>query len=137
MCIAFDQTTPSQIVFQVLGGDPVKAAHPALKAAVVSIDVLDVKYPADNPHATPDIDGAMGDTGRSGKDGIDAGAVCTEDRVAVDQRFEFLANMNGIQNRELKVGSLATAVAYDQHRNLFGVDAALVGNSATMTRRTR
>ena len=127
MCIAFDQTTPSQIVFQVLGGDPVKAAHPALKAAVVSIDVLDVKDAIEDAWAMLNVKRPVGDSGGTGEGGINAGAVGAQNGFLIEQRLECRDHVCRIELFQFEVSGLSAAVAHHEHRNLFGAEAALAG----------
>ena len=64
-----------------------EAAHPAFQAAVVGIDVLDVESALDNASALADVDLAMRDADGSGEHRIDPRAVCTQNRILLDERL--------------------------------------------------
>lgn len=58
---AFQPSAPTQIIFQVLGRDPMKASHLLFESTVVCVDVLDVVNPSNNQNSGRQVDRPMGD----------------------------------------------------------------------------
>ena len=110
-----------------------KAAYPAFEPTVVGIDVLDVEDAVDDMWVMLDIERLVDNPGGSGKGGINASAVGTQNRRLIDQRSEYSDDVCCIEFFQCEVSGLPTAVAYHEYRNLLGTEAALAGNAAPVT----
>jgi hypothetical protein len=94
--VSLEHPSPSQIVFQMLGGDTMEAAHPAFQAAVVAIDVLDVQSALDDASALADVDLAMRDADNSGEHCIDSRTFSTRNCILCDKRLQYGNDMRRI-----------------------------------------
>ena len=116
---AFQASAPPEIVGEILGRNAAEAGHPALEAAVVGIDVLDVEGVIDDPNPRAEIDGLLGDMGLGGEGTVDRGTVGTQHGIGVEDRGEHGAYALGGGLRKHRIGGVAATVTHDQYRDLF------------------
>lgn len=56
---SLNQTSPAEVVGDIVGGNAVEATHPRLKSTVAGIDVFHVINPGNAAYPGGKIDGAM------------------------------------------------------------------------------
>lgn len=117
---------PAEIVGQVLGGNAPETEHPALQAAVVSVDILDVVDLAltlllgVGRHAT------QFDTSSLGKRAVGTSVVRTQHCIRCQCRHQDRANVLGrARGQDHRQGLPGGPVASDQHGDLLTGQAAL------------
>jgi hypothetical protein len=86
---------PTQIIFQILGRDPMKFFHPLLESAVVGINVLDMVNSINDPNASREIDGAVNNAEAMRHRSVDGSSITTENGIfgtAVKNAHHLVAN---------------------------------------------
>jgi hypothetical protein len=121
--ITLQHAPPSQVVLQVLGGNPMKASHPLLEAAVVGVDVLNVERPIDDPNALLDIDGSMGQAKGACHRLIHPRAIGAKNGILIHQGAQHGRDVGRVDTFEPKVSRLSAALAYHQDSNMLPVRA--------------
>ena len=137
VAIAFEETTPAQVVVEILGGDAVEAAQPGFQATVVGIDVLDVEDAFEHPNALLYVQRSVRYAGHAGEGFVGVGPVRAKNRIGIDQRPEHGDDMRCIEPLQAKVGRLAAAIPNHQDGNLVGAGASCPSDTAASASRPR
>ena len=140
VAVTLDHTAPAEVARLVLRGDVLEAHHPALEAALVGVDVLDV-IAADGPLTLAGNERHLGDAGLGREHLIRPIAVGDEHGVLGHDGLEVRTDRFRTAVNEHRVGGLAMTVADDQNgivlvggKSWFlGLSAAFPGRPANTT----
>jgi hypothetical protein len=76
-----EPSMPTQIIFQILGRDPMKSFHPLFEPAVVGINVLDMVNTINDSNASREIDGAVNNAEAMRHRSVDGSTITTKNGI--------------------------------------------------------
>jgi hypothetical protein len=117
---------------EVSGRDAMETAHPTFQAAVIRIDVLNMKSACVDTLSGLGMYHPMGDATAASEGGVHAGTVRAEDRRPVDHWCEGFLDMLGIELAQQKIGRVAFSIAHHHHGNLFGACVSCLANATAL-----
>ena len=125
--VSLNQSSPAQIIAQVAGGHAVKAAHPLLESAIVSIDVLDMIDTGDDTLTGGQIDRAVGNPHFFGNSRQRLFSVSAQNDIGRQKRLEHRPDAGLVGLPQDEVGRVPGAIPADQYGGLFFRQPALAG----------
>ncbi len=118
VAFAFEHATPAEVAWEIFCSHAVEPAHPGFQAAVVGVDVLNMKD-APAAFAVAGAERHMAKAIFGGERGIGTRAVADKHGILGDNRREDPVELGDLEAFEHAIGRGARAVAQHQHRNLF------------------
>ena len=116
MAHAVDHAPPSEVVFEVAGRDAVEAAHPALEAADVGVDVLDV-IAAVRVFAFAGDELDVEEPAGVGELAVGGATIADEQRILGNDRLQHACYCGALQIGEHRIRRRAVTIAHDEHRS--------------------
>ena len=132
--LLFKQPAPAEVVWQVFGGDAVKAKHPLLQPRVVGIDVLDMEDVLLDPDTCGEVDGFVGDVSGFGHGPIRGRSIGTKNALGREKLQEQTTERLLVGPGQHGIEMFALPILHHKGRNLLVRQSAFLGVPAAMPR---
>jgi len=133
----FESAAPSEIVWQVLGGDAVEAVEPLFEAAVVGVDVVDVQMGRFRGWLSWREHRVERNPGSAGEGGDWPAAVADQMVVLCDDAGKRSSYGSTVDLRQDRVEGRALPIAGDENGNIVLIGPRMPGLAASFARRAR
>ena len=130
----FEGASPSEVAWQVLGGDAVEAGEPLLEAAVVGVDVIDVEVRRLGGWLSRGRHGVERNPGSAGESGNRLAAVADEMIAGRDNAGEGGPDRSAVDLRQDGVEGRSLPVSGDEDGNVVLMKARMPRRSAAFAK---